>query len=71
MQYSVVLYPRRVPEQTEYEPLVSEDVFLALRSDSTVAPRSQAPTNPTSPRFENGRPMPIRFFPVDFGLVLT
>ncbi|KAI0255040.1 hypothetical protein BJV78DRAFT_1359029 [Lactifluus subvellereus] len=71
VRYSVVLYPRRVPEQTEYQPLVSEEVLLTLRNAPGISPRSKAPTSITSPRIENQRSMPPRFYPVDFGLVLT
>ncbi|KAI0254027.1 hypothetical protein BJV78DRAFT_1280438 [Lactifluus subvellereus] len=69
VRYSIVLYPSCSPEQTEYEPLVSEEVILTLRNAPGIVPRSQALSS--IPRLENQRSMPPRFPSADFALVLS
>ncbi|KAH9972190.1 hypothetical protein BGW80DRAFT_1446134 [Lactifluus volemus] len=71
IRYSIVLNPRRAPDQTEFEPLVSEEVLLTLRNIPGIVPRSNAPAPVTPPPAPTPRVMPPRFFPVDFGLVRT
>jgi hypothetical protein len=69
-QYSIVLYPKHSPEQTETEPLLKEEVVLTLRNAPGVVPRSQAPPGVTPAQIERRSWVPPRDFPVDFGLVL-
>ncbi|KAF8485984.1 hypothetical protein DFH94DRAFT_162877 [Russula ochroleuca] len=66
VQYSIVLYPMHLPEQTKPDPLLEEEVLLALRNAQGVVPRSQAPPGVTPAQIEL---QPSRLFPVDFGLV--
>jgi hypothetical protein len=55
-----------LPEQTKPDPLLEEEVLLALRNAQGVVPRSQAPPGVTPAQIEL---QPSRLFPVDFGLV--
>ena len=59
-----------LPEQTKPEPLLKEEVLLALRNAQGVVPRSQAPPGVIPAQIEPQPLMPPRLFPVDFGLVL-
>jgi hypothetical protein len=43
VQYSIVLYPRRVPDKSEREPLLSEEVLVTLHNAAGVVPRPLAP----------------------------
>ncbi len=70
-QYSIVLYPRHSPGQTKPEPLLEEEVLLALRNAQGVLPRSQAPPGVTPKQIERQPLTPLRSFPVDFALVLN
>ncbi|KAF8489462.1 hypothetical protein F5888DRAFT_1808813 [Russula emetica] len=69
VRYSIVLYPRHSPEQTKPEPLLEEEVLLALRNAQGVVPRSQAPSGITPKQIEPQSLIPPRSFPLDFGLV--
>ncbi|KAH9986500.1 hypothetical protein BJV77DRAFT_57816 [Russula vinacea] len=71
VQYSIVLYPMHLPEHTKPDPLLEEEVLLALRSAQGVVPRSQAPPGVTPAQIEQQPSMPPGLFPVDFGLVLS
>ena len=66
-QYSIVLYPKHSPEQTETEPLLKEEVLLTLRNATGVVPRSQAPPGVTPAQIERRSLVPPRDFPVGFG----
>jgi hypothetical protein len=43
VRYSIVLYPRRVPDKSEREPLLSEEVLVTLHNAAGVVPRPLAP----------------------------
>jgi hypothetical protein len=60
-----------LPEHTKPDPLLEEEVLLALRSAQGVVPRSQAPPGVTPAQIEQQPSMPPGLFPVDFGLVLS
>jgi hypothetical protein len=61
-QYSIVLYPRRVPDKSEREPLLSEEVLLTLHNAAGVVPRSLAPAAVAPQPVESRRSATTRNF---------
>ncbi|KAN0132860.1 hypothetical protein V8E53_009225 [Lactarius tabidus] len=62
VRYSIVLYPRRVPDKSEREPLLSEEVLLTLHNAAGVVPRPLAPPTVAPQRVESKRSAATRSF---------